>query len=194
MSNKLNMSQEKNNDFEKVNNLESKNPEKEINKLAYSFLKKYSEKKEVIDKLMTFETSKWLKEFKKEIDILKNQWKIEKKVKAEELFLAIKEAKNKIAKLARNEIEKLRSSLNNKEFTPNKNYDLAEKIKTQNPDLYQAITSPKWFKQQLASAGFWIANSIYKTWAWIKTLWVDTFKLLTFQVPLEQIKEQFKKV
>ena len=188
------MSKEKDNNFEKINEANHLNAEKRINELAYSFLKKYSEKKDVIDKLMTFETSKWLKEFKKEIDILKNQWKIEKKVKVEELFLSIKEAKNEIAKLAKNEIEKLKSSLKNKEFTPNKNYDLAEKIKIKDHNLYQTITSPKWFKQQLISASFWIANSIYKTWIWIKTLWIDTFKVLTFQVPLKQIKEQFKKV
>jgi hypothetical protein len=52
------MSEEKNNNFEKINDSIQRNPEKEINKLAYTFLKKYSKEKAVIDKLMTFETSK----------------------------------------------------------------------------------------------------------------------------------------
>ena len=188
------MSKEKNNNFEKINNSINKNPEKEINKLAYTFLKKYSEKKSVIDKLMSFETSKWLEKFKTQLDILKKEWKIDKKIEAEKLFLDIKEAKNKIYGFSKKNIEQLKSSLNNKEFSPNKNYDLAEQLKIKNQELYKIVTNPTTIKQHIISAWYWIWNSVYKTLIWAKTLWKDFLKLVTFQVPLKQIKEQFKKV
>jgi c-di-AMP phosphodiesterase-like protein len=49
---------EQNNNFDKLKQTTNKSPEKNINKLVYTFLEKYSKKKSVIDKLMTFETSK----------------------------------------------------------------------------------------------------------------------------------------
>jgi len=188
------MSKKKNYNVERIKDSINNNPEKEINELAYTFLKKYSEKKSVIDKLMSFKTSKWLEYFKNQLDILKKEWKIDKRIKVEELFQAIKEVKNKIHTLSKKNIEELKASLNNKEFSPNQKYDLAEQFKITNPELYKIVTNPTTIKQHFISAWYWIWNSIYKTWAWAKNLWKDFLKLVTFQVPLEQIKEQFKKV
>ncbi len=183
-----------NNNFDKLSENNKENINKKIDSLSYKFLEKYTKNKETIKKLMSFETSKWLEIFKKQLDLLKSQWIIEKKVKTKDLFLSIKEAKEKISIISKNKIETLKKSLNNKEFIPNSDYDLAEKIKNKNPKLYKTITNPKNIKEHFISAWYWIWNSIYKTLAWLKTLWIDFLKLLSFQVPIKQIKEQFKKV
>jgi hypothetical protein len=144
---------------------------------------------------MTFETNKWLENFKQQLNKLKNNWEIKKDISAEKLFFAVKNLQEKIKSITKENISKLKSSINkNDKYEINPNYDLAEKLRNKNPKLYEKITSPKWINQQLISAWFWIANSFYKIWIWIKTLWSDLFKLITFQVPIKQIKEQFKRV
>jgi hypothetical protein len=46
----------------------------------------------------------------------------------------------------------LKSSLKDKEFNPNVNYDLAEKIKIKKPKLYKKIIKPKSIIEYFISA------------------------------------------
>ncbi len=189
------MNEKKNKSPEKLSNSQN-SIEKKISNITYKTLKKYTEKKNIINELMTFKTSKWLEAFKKEIQKLKDSGELKKNIDIKKLFYDLENLKEKIKKLASNERNVLKNQLeiNNKEFTPNKKYDLAEQIKQKNPKLYQVIVSPKWLKQNIISAWFWVWNSLYKTWVWLGKLSIDLFKLLTFQVSLNDIKEQFKRV
>jgi len=139
--------------------------EKKINQLIYDYLKNYSNKKETLKKLTKFETSKWLEDFKKDIQKLQNSGELKKDINIEKLFNDLKLVKNKIKEISQKQRENLKKQIENN-FSPNKKYDLAEKIKIKNPKLYQSIIYPKWFKQHIISAWFWLGNSLYKTWIW----------------------------
>jgi hypothetical protein len=143
---------------------------------------------------MNFETSKWLEDFKNQLNILKEKWEIKQETSPEKLFLAVKKVQEKIKNLTKQNISQLKESITNKKFIANENHDLAKKIKKKYPELYQKIIFPKWFTDQFISAWFGIANSFYKTWIWVKTILEDLIKLSTFQVSFKDIKEQFKRV
>ncbi len=166
---------------------------KKIEQLSYNFLKNYTQKKDIISKLMSFETSKWLDTFKKQIESLEKKWEINENVSIEKLFLSVKKAQGEILKITKNNIEKFKKEINNSET---KKYNISKNDITNiiNKNLKNKILHPQNISDKIISASFGILNSWYKIILSWKILTIDFIKLITFQVPLKQIKEQFKKV
>jgi len=180
---------------ENIKNIENKtnNLNKKIEELSYNFLKNYTQKKDIISKLMSFETSKWLDIFKKQIEWLEKKWEINKNISIEKLFLSVKKAQTEILKITKNNIEKFKKELNTKE--KNKyNFSKNDITNLLNKNLKNKILNPNNIYENILSASFWILNSWYKVILSWKILTIDLIKLITFQVPLKQLKEQIKKV